>query len=133
MLSCHDDELDDRRVAFIYYLVPESWNEGDGGRLQLFSLDGIGTILEYLKIVESFSVYVNDDITDVACRQNKNRTVHFSDNGEPKEIVKNLIPVQNSFVFFEVTPASFHQVKIKMTITSTGLLKYQRQTGSVLL
>lgn len=56
MLSCHDDELDDRRVAFIYYLVPESWNEGDGGRLQLFSLDGIGTILDYFKIVESFSM-----------------------------------------------------------------------------
>lgn len=56
VLSCHDDELDDRRVAFIYYLVPESWSERDGGRLQLFSLDGIGTILEYLKIVESFSM-----------------------------------------------------------------------------
>lgn len=51
MLSCHDDELDDRRVAFIYYLVPESWNEGDGGRLQLFSLDGIGTILDYFKSI----------------------------------------------------------------------------------
>lgn len=58
------------------------------------------------------SLYVNDDITDVACRQSKIKTVHFSDNGEPKEIFKNLIPVQNSFVFFEVTPASFHQVKI---------------------
>lgn len=56
VLSCHDDELDDRRVAFIYYLVPESWSEQDGGRLQLFSLDGMGTILEYLKIVESFSM-----------------------------------------------------------------------------
>lgn len=56
MLSCHDDELDDRRVAFIYYLVPESWNAEDGGRLQLFSLDGIGTILEHLRLVESFSM-----------------------------------------------------------------------------
>lgn len=56
VLSCHDDELDDRRVAFIYYLVPESWNAEDGGRLQLFSLDGIGTILEHLRLVESFSM-----------------------------------------------------------------------------
>ncbi|XP_061181742.1 prolyl 3-hydroxylase OGFOD1-like [Saccostrea echinata] len=82
VLSCHDDELDDRRVAFIYYLVPPSWKEDDGGRLQMFSLD---------------------------------------ENGEPKEIVKNLIPVQNSFVFFEVTPASFHQVEEILTEDKTRL------------
>ena len=51
VLSCHDDELDDRRVAFIYYLVPQSWTEKDGGRLQLFSLDGnfLKNTLNFLK------------------------------------------------------------------------------------
>ncbi|XP_062592706.1 prolyl 3-hydroxylase OGFOD1-like [Saccostrea cucullata] len=82
VLSCHDDELDDRCIAFIYYLVPPSWKEEDGGRLQMFSLD---------------------------------------ENGEPEEIVKNLIPVQNSFVFFEVTPASFHQVEEVLTEDKTRL------------
>ncbi|XP_048763594.2 prolyl 3-hydroxylase OGFOD1-like isoform X2 [Ostrea edulis] len=82
VLSCHDDELDDRRVAFIYYLVPPSWREEDGGRLQMFSLH---------------------------------------ENGEPNEIVKSIIPVRNSFVFFEVTPASFHQVEEILTEDKTRL------------
>ena len=29
-LLCHDDELEGRRIAFIYYLVPE-WTKEDGG------------------------------------------------------------------------------------------------------
>ena len=36
-LLCHDDELEGRRVAFIYYMVPEDWSQQDGGGLQLFS------------------------------------------------------------------------------------------------
>lgn len=31
-LLCHDDELEGRRIAFIYYLVPE-WSQEDGGKL----------------------------------------------------------------------------------------------------
>ena len=40
ILLCHDDELDDRRIAFIYYLVPENWTEQDGGALDLFAVNG---------------------------------------------------------------------------------------------
>ena len=29
-LLCHDDELEGRRIAFIFYLVPP-WEEQDGG------------------------------------------------------------------------------------------------------
>lgn len=39
-LLCHDDELDDRRIAFIYYLVPEKWTKEDGGALDLFNVNG---------------------------------------------------------------------------------------------
>ncbi|XP_005095916.1 prolyl 3-hydroxylase OGFOD1 [Aplysia californica] len=39
VLLCHDDELEERRVAFIYYLVPESWSSVDGGALDLFDID----------------------------------------------------------------------------------------------
>ncbi|KAG8200576.1 hypothetical protein JTE90_000647 [Oedothorax gibbosus] len=35
-LLCHDDELEGRRIAYIYYLVPE-WEEKDGGTLDLFN------------------------------------------------------------------------------------------------
>ncbi|XP_065184155.1 prolyl 3-hydroxylase OGFOD1-like [Sycon ciliatum] len=40
-LLCHDDELEGRRIAFIYYLVPE-WTDTDGGCLDLFSVDEHG-------------------------------------------------------------------------------------------
>lgn len=39
-LLCHDDQLEGRRVAFIYYLVPPTWSEEDGGTLDLYSTDG---------------------------------------------------------------------------------------------
>ena len=38
-LLCHDDELEGRRVAFIYYLVPRDWSLADGGSLDLFTTD----------------------------------------------------------------------------------------------
>ena len=31
VLLCHDDELEGRRIAYIYYLVPPDWEEKDGG------------------------------------------------------------------------------------------------------
>ena len=33
-----------------------------------------------------------------------------ADIGEPDQVVVSIPPVWNNFVFFEVTPASFHQV-----------------------
>jgi len=41
-LLCHDDELEGRRVAFIYYLVHRDWGAGDGGTLDLFTTDQQG-------------------------------------------------------------------------------------------
>ena len=35
-LQCHDDKLEGRRIAFIYYLVPDDWSSSDGGSLLLF-------------------------------------------------------------------------------------------------
>ncbi|OQR67131.1 2-oxoglutarate and iron-dependent oxygenase domain-containing protein 1-like [Tropilaelaps mercedesae] len=72
VLLCHDDELEGRRIAYIYYLVSPTWCEADGGALDLFNID--------------------------------------PKTGEPAHIEKSLLPKRNRFVFFEVTPASFHQV-----------------------
>lgn len=69
-LLCHDDELEDRRIAFIFYLVPQDWNDTDGGSLDLF------------------------------------KTV----DGLPTETTRSVFPKLNSFVFFEVSPVSYHQV-----------------------
>jgi Rps23 Pro-64 3,4-dihydroxylase Tpa1-like proline 4-hydroxylase len=42
-LLCHDDDIhgtiEGRRIAFIYYLVPDDWKETDGGTLDLFDTD----------------------------------------------------------------------------------------------
>ncbi|CAF3928895.1 unnamed protein product [Rotaria sp. Silwood2] len=42
-LLCHDDDIhgtiEGRRIAFIYYLVPDDWKETDGGALDLFDTD----------------------------------------------------------------------------------------------
>ncbi|XP_059099448.1 prolyl 3-hydroxylase OGFOD1-like [Tigriopus californicus] len=81
-LLCHDDELEGRRIAFIWYLVPPSWKEKDGGALDLFQTQA---------------------------------------NGDPGEVVKSLTPTHNSFVFFEVTPKSFHQVNEVLTQDKTRL------------
>ena len=42
VLLCHDDLIaeEERRVAFILYLVDEEWQEADGGHLDLFTRDG---------------------------------------------------------------------------------------------
>lgn len=42
VLLCHDDELEGRRIAYIYYLVPPDWEEKDGGSLHLFCTDEYG-------------------------------------------------------------------------------------------
>jgi Rps23 Pro-64 3,4-dihydroxylase Tpa1-like proline 4-hydroxylase len=70
-LLCHDDELEGRRIAFIFYLVPDDWSEEDGGTLDLFDVDAAG---------------------------------------QPRTVTESILPAWNNFLFFEVTPTSFHQV-----------------------
>lgn len=48
----------------------------------------------------------DDDVTSVGLFSPG--VEHF----QPKQIVKSLIPSWNTLVFFEVSPVSFHQVKI---------------------
>ncbi|VDP50016.1 unnamed protein product, partial [Soboliphyme baturini] len=38
-LLCHDDELEERLIAFVLYLTPD-WTERDGGSLDIFHTDG---------------------------------------------------------------------------------------------
>ncbi|XP_029184830.2 prolyl 3-hydroxylase OGFOD1-like isoform X1 [Acropora millepora] len=42
VLLCHDDELEGRRIAYIFYLVPKDWTANDGGTLDLFCTDEHG-------------------------------------------------------------------------------------------
>ncbi|VDI51714.1 Hypothetical predicted protein [Mytilus galloprovincialis] len=60
-LLCHDDELDDRRIAFIYYLVPEKWTKEDGGALDLFNVNENGqpdaTVKSILPVRNNFAFF----------------------------------------------------------------------------
>lgn len=56
-LLCHDDELEGRRIAFIWYLVPKSWREEDGGALELFDRDA--ETGEPFKVVKSLVPHRN--------------------------------------------------------------------------
>lgn len=38
-LLCHDDQLENRKIAFILYLTENEWSEKDGGQLELFKCD----------------------------------------------------------------------------------------------
>jgi Rps23 Pro-64 3,4-dihydroxylase Tpa1-like proline 4-hydroxylase len=52
-LLCHDDRLESRRVAFVLYLVDESWTEHDGGQFDKYGLDFRGA--PTMEPVESFT------------------------------------------------------------------------------
>lgn len=67
-LLCHDDQLEGRRIAYLFYL--SDMKESDGGSLNLFA----------------------------------------SKNKITTKIEKKIIPKFNTFAFFEVSPASFHEV-----------------------
>jgi prolyl 3-hydroxylase /prolyl 3,4-dihydroxylase len=41
-LLCHDDDLSERRIAYIMYFVDEEWSPEDGGTLDLFDHDADG-------------------------------------------------------------------------------------------
>ncbi|KAL3314032.1 Prolyl 3-hydroxylase ogfod1 [Cichlidogyrus casuarinus] len=89
-LLCHDDQLDSRKVAFIYYLVDESWSEKDGGSLSL--LDNCPS--------DQFGFTADVD---------KKSSENIS-NFHPWCPAQKLIPKFNSLAFFEVCTKSFHSV-----------------------
>lgn len=68
-LLCHDDQLEGRAIAFLYYL--SDLERDDGGGLQLLG----------------------------------------STKGVPSSVAATIIPRQNCFVFFRVSPTSFHIVE----------------------
>ncbi|CAN0156039.1 unnamed protein product [Lampetra planeri] len=69
VLLCHDDELEGRRVAYILYLVPD-WSEGDGGALQLFSVDENMNPLSVVKsLVPAWNTLVFFEVSPMSYHQ----------------------------------------------------------------
>lgn len=101
-LLCHDDKLEGRRIAFILYLVPESWSEADGGHLELYGVNGTrcrprqhacGTGRGF------FFIFIFSSPPPSS-----------SGKGRPGRIVKRICPQRGSMAFFPVMPVSFHRV-----------------------
>ncbi|XP_039258613.2 prolyl 3-hydroxylase OGFOD1-like [Styela clava] len=69
VLLCHDDELEDRRIAYIFYLT-DDWSEKDGGTLDLFSVDESGDPDMIMKsLVPSFNTLVFFDVSPISYHQ----------------------------------------------------------------
>ena len=100
-LLCHDDELQGRRIAYILYLVPDDWNDADGGQLDLF------------------------DCQQPTGREGRQQTrpVPISSHST----TRSLLPAFNAFTFFEVTPRSFHAVR---EVRSGWQQEGERQEGT---
>ncbi|TGZ75583.1 hypothetical protein CRM22_000289 [Opisthorchis felineus] len=87
VLLCHDDQLENRRIAFVWYLVPDDWDEKiEGGCLDLFSCQ-LDQQLHVPVVAEKPTVPIN-----------------------PWKIIASLPPRRNMLVFFEPSAYSFHQV-----------------------
>ena len=69
-LLCHDDELEGRRIAFIFYLVPPDWQPGDGGSLDLFTTDSGGNPAEVSRrLVPKFNSLAFFEVSPVSFHQ----------------------------------------------------------------
>lgn len=69
VLLCHDDELEDRRIAYILYLT-EEWSEKDGGTLDLFSVDESGNPETIMKsLVPSFNTLIFFEVSPISYHQ----------------------------------------------------------------
>ncbi|CAF0908772.1 unnamed protein product [Brachionus calyciflorus] len=153
-LLCHDDninkDLHGRRIAFIYYLVPDDWNSdgSDGGNLDLFS---VNDKLEPIDIVKSLIPKRNSlaffEVSDRSFHQvaevlAKNKT-RLSINGwfhgpvNPKAVRKAEIPQELSS-YQDVEPDQFfdwitekylkpiNQTGIQMKFSSSSEIKLDK-------
>lgn len=68
-LLCHDDNLEDRRIAFILYVMDE-WSVEDGGTLDLFDTDEDGFPRDVVKsLVPEYNSFVFFEVVDNSYHQ----------------------------------------------------------------
>lgn len=68
-LLCHDDNMGDRRIAYILYLTND-WSEEDGGALDLFDTDERGSPGKVVKsLIPEFNSFVFFEVVDNSYHQ----------------------------------------------------------------
>eukprot|EP01130_Rhizamoeba_saxonica_P016882 TRINITY_DN7894_c0_g1_i1.p1 TRINITY_DN7894_c0_g1~~TRINITY_DN7894_c0_g1_i1.p1 ORF type:complete len:480 (-),score=121.33 TRINITY_DN7894_c0_g1_i1:19-1458(-) len=66
-LLCHDDRTEGRRIAYVLYLVPEDWNEKDGGSLDLFVSDeNTAPTKEHTSIYPKWNSFIFFEVSPVS-------------------------------------------------------------------
>ncbi|XP_046364330.1 prolyl 3-hydroxylase OGFOD1-like [Haliotis rufescens] len=106
VLLCHDDELEGRRIAFIFYLVPDSWGEADGGMLDLFDMDEHGqpnkvvksvcpqrNCLLFFEVTEASFHQVAEILSESKCRLSVSGWYHGPAVPRSKPFVESLPPL----------------------------------------
>ena len=68
-LLCHDDQLEARKIAFIYYLVSADWSMGHGGRLDLFNSKDLTPFEIEKSIVPSRNSLIFFEVSDTSFHQ----------------------------------------------------------------
>ncbi|KAM9460902.1 prolyl 3-hydroxylase OGFOD1 [Clarias gariepinus] len=104
VLLCHDDELEGRRVAFIFYLLPP-WNPSDGGALDLYSTDEhcepvsvVKSLLPCWNTLLFFEVspvsfhQVSEVLTDEKCRLSLGGWFHGPSLPRPRRWAEPAVP-----------------------------------------
>ncbi|MBI2666377.1 2OG-Fe(II) oxygenase, partial [Candidatus Woesearchaeota archaeon] len=103
-LLCHDDLLENRKVAFFYYLSNQE--REDGGALSLFSSSHEG------RKCDSNLLRPSGDTKGKKSEQNSCLLVS---RGKPGKVDCQILPKFNTFAFFIVSKKSFHQVEEMVT------------------
>lgn len=68
-LLCHDDNMDDRRIAYIFYLTND-WSKKDGGALDLFDTDEEGLPRNVVKsLIPEYNSLVFFEVADNSYHQ----------------------------------------------------------------
>lgn len=128
-LLCHDDNMGDRRIAYILYLS-KGWTEEDGGALELFDTDEHGSpnkvvrslIPEYnslifFEVVENSYHQVAEVMTDDKCRWSINGWFH----GPLKECYQAKSPRYESIRNF-IEPNTKTEIELSSWISKRYLL-----------
>ena len=68
-LLCHDDQLEDRKIAFIYYLVADNWGLSDGGTFDLFNSKDLKPFEIAKSIIPSRNTLIFFEVSNISFHQ----------------------------------------------------------------
>jgi hypothetical protein len=121
-LLCHDDDLSERRIAFVIYLVPEGdICGGGGGSGGGWDVGRDGGALELFDTAPSVAAALGGDPAKLALAPPAAAAGSGGPCLLPGRVVKRLAPEFNALALFEVSAASHHAVAEVTAATQSRL------------